>query len=99
MSAMPSPGLTIRSATAEDERALANLARRARPRGPALIAELDGIAVAALSLTTGAVMTDPMVPTGALVREMHARVAAHTAAASSQPRPAVTRPPAIDTAM
>jgi hypothetical protein len=69
---MSSPALTIRSATPDDERALANLARRARPRGPALIAELDGIAVAALSLTTGAVMADPLVPTDDLVREMQA---------------------------
>lgn len=71
---MPSPALTIRNATPEDERALANLARRARPRGPALIAEMDGIAVAALSLTTGAVMTDPLVPTADVVRQMQARV-------------------------
>jgi hypothetical protein len=69
---MSSPSLTIRTATPEDERALANLARRAQPRGPALIAELDGIAVAALSLSTGAVMTDPLVPTADLVREMRA---------------------------
>jgi hypothetical protein len=68
---MSSPALTIRSATPEDERALANLARRARPRGPALIAEMDGIAVAALSLTTGAVMTDPFVPTADVVRALH----------------------------
>jgi hypothetical protein len=69
---MSSPSLTIRAATPEDERALANLARRARPRGPALIAELDGIAVAAMSLSTGDVMTDPLVPTADLVREMRA---------------------------
>ena len=73
---MSSPALTIRPATPEDERALANLARRSRPRGPALIAELDGIAVAALSLTTGAVMADPLVPTDHLVREMRALSAA-----------------------
>jgi hypothetical protein len=69
---MSSPALTIRGSTPEDERALANLARRARPRGPSLIAEMNGIAVAALSLTTGVVMTDPLVPTDALVREMQA---------------------------
>jgi hypothetical protein len=73
---MSSPALTIRSATPEDERALANLARRARPRGPALIAEMDGIAVAALSLTTGAVMADPLVPTADLVSQMRALSAA-----------------------
>jgi hypothetical protein len=55
--------LTIRATTASDRDALSNLitlgSRRYVPRGNGLIAELDGTAVAAISLTSGAVAADP----------------------------------------
>ena len=54
--------LTIRATTASDQDALSNLtrlgSRRYVPRGNGLVAEVDGTAVAAISLTSGAVAAD-----------------------------------------
>lgn len=54
--------LTIRATTPSDQDALSNLttvsSRRYVPRGNGLIAEVDGTAVAAISLTSGAVAAD-----------------------------------------
>ena len=54
--------LTIRATTASDQNALSNLttlgSRRYVPRGNGLVAEVDGTAVAAISLTSGAVAAD-----------------------------------------
>ena len=52
--------LTIRPAAARDGDVLARLARRERRPflgGPALLAESDGVAIAALSLTSGRLAT------------------------------------------
>ncbi|HEV2787259.1 MAG TPA: hypothetical protein VGV67_12755, partial [Solirubrobacteraceae bacterium] len=62
--------IVIRHATAADERALADLAaldERAQLTGPALIAEVDGAARAALDLHDGSVAADPFARTDQLV--------------------------------
>jgi hypothetical protein len=59
---MSDHALTIRAATHADESALESLAAldsRLRPRGHVLIAEEEGVAIAAIALTSGAVVADP----------------------------------------
>jgi hypothetical protein len=54
--------LTTRAATPRDANTLGRLAVLAshpRPRGHALLAERDGVAIAAISLTSGLVLADP----------------------------------------
>jgi hypothetical protein len=73
---MPHPALTIRAATARDDDALSRLAwldARPRPTGPALLAERAGTAIAAVALTSGAVVADPSYPTAAAVRQLRRR--------------------------
>ena len=63
---LPDPVL-VRRATAADAGRIAELARlddRRLPQGPFLVAELDGEAVAAMSLASGAVVADPFRRTG-----------------------------------
>ena len=62
--------IVIRHATDADIRTVAELAildSREALRGPALIAEVDGVARAALDLSDGSVAADPFVPTAELV--------------------------------
>jgi hypothetical protein len=77
--------IVIRHASDADTRALADLAildSREPLTGPALIAEIDGVARAALDLHDGSVAADPFVPTAELVEllRLHAR-STRTAAA------------------
>lgn len=70
--------IAIRHASRADERVLADLAQlddRAPLTGPALIAEVDGVARAALDLHDGSVAADPFAPTAELVDllRLHAR--------------------------
>ena len=70
--------IVIRHASDADARALADLALlddRAPLRGPALIAEVDGVARAALDLHDGSVAADPFARTANLVEllMLHAR--------------------------
>lgn len=70
--------IVIRRATDADIRALADLATldsRDALTGPALIAEVDGVALAALDLHDGSVVADPFAPTAELVEllRLHAR--------------------------
>jgi hypothetical protein len=68
--------LTIRAATPRDEDALGRLAwldGRPRPTGRALLAERDGLAIAAVALTSGAVVADPSFPSAAAVRLLRGR--------------------------
>ena len=68
--------LFIRAATPGDTRSLARLAgldSRAALRGHALVAELDGLPVAAVGLTSGTVIADPFVPTVEAVRALRER--------------------------
>jgi hypothetical protein len=54
--------LTIRAATTHDAHTVARLARlggHAPLRGAALLAECDGVPVAAIALTSGSVVADP----------------------------------------
>jgi hypothetical protein len=65
----PANYYVIRPATAEDESALQQLAQLDSQRplsGPALIGEIDGIPAAALSLTDGRLVADPLQPTTVL---------------------------------
>jgi len=76
--------IVIRHATDADICALADLAildSRGSLTGPALIAEVDGVARAALDLDDGSVAADPFAPTAELVEllRLHAR-SSHTAA-------------------
>jgi hypothetical protein len=78
--------IVIRHATDADICALAELSiLDSRPplTGPALIAELDGIARAALALRDGNVAADPFVPTADLVELLR------THARSIMPKPSV----------
>ena len=62
--------IVIRRATDADIGALADLAildSREPLTGPALIAEVDGVARAAIDLRDGSVAADPCAPTGELV--------------------------------
>jgi len=70
--------IVIRHATDADTRTVAELAildSREPLRGPALIAEVDGVARAALDLSDGSVVADPFAYTGELVEllRLHAR--------------------------
>jgi hypothetical protein len=69
----------IRPATDEDRERMARIAYLDSSRpfdGPALIGELDGVAVAVLSLTTGQVVANPFRRTADLVDVMRARATA-----------------------
>jgi hypothetical protein len=68
--------LTIRAATPHDDGALQRLARsERRPRigGRALLAERDGVAIAAVALTSGRVATDASSVTAEAVRRLRYR--------------------------
>jgi hypothetical protein len=76
--ATSSNAIVIRHATDADTCLLAELAildSRPRLTGPAMIAEVDGIARAALDLRDGSVAADPFFPTGDLVEllRVHAK--------------------------
>jgi len=68
--------LTVRPAAPHDTdavRRLACLAGRPRPLGHALLAEEDGIPVAAVGLTSGAVFADALLPPTVAVRALRLR--------------------------
>ncbi len=68
--------VTIRRAGADDEaalRRLADLDSTRVPDGPVLIAEIDGRAVAAISVLTNETFADPFVPTLELRRLLELR--------------------------
>jgi hypothetical protein len=72
----PSPSIVIRHAVEEDLRTLAGLAildSRTELTGPALLAEVDGVARAALDLRDGSVAADPFAPTNELVELLRLR--------------------------
>lgn len=74
--------LLIRVAGPDDRAALDDLAARdSRPRlrGDALIAELDGVVVAALSLRDGRLVADPWKPTAAIGDQLRLRASSITA--------------------
>jgi hypothetical protein len=76
-------GVTIRPAFPDDAAAVARLAAldSARvPRGPLLLAEVGGVACAAVALESGAVIADPFVPTSGLVDLLRRRAAQLAAA-------------------
>jgi hypothetical protein len=68
--------VTIRRADADDRVALSLLAMldsAERLRGPVLIAESEGLVLAAISLEDGRVVADPFFPTADLVALLRAR--------------------------
>jgi hypothetical protein len=68
--------LVLRRASAEDEDALARLARldsAPRPRGDMLVAEVDDVIVAAIPFAGGAAIADPFRPTADVVALLQAR--------------------------
>ena len=68
--------LTIRAATPHDAdtlRRLAALDSRPQPRGDTLLAECDGVPVAAIALTSGLVVADPFHPTADAVHLLRHR--------------------------
>ena len=74
--------LLIRVARPDDRPALDDLAARdSRPRlqGEALIAELDGVVVAALSLRDGRLVADPWKPTAVIGDQLRLRASSITA--------------------
>lgn len=78
LSTTSAPAVTLRLASPEDDRALERLAQldSARaPRGPRLVAEVDGQLRAALSLIDGAVVANPFHRTTELVNLLRARAA------------------------
>ena len=75
----PSP-VVMRAARVEDSRALRRLAAldsKGAPRGPVLVAEVDGAIPAAVEIGSGTVFANPFRPTAHLVAllELHARAA------------------------
>jgi hypothetical protein len=73
---MPDRQITVRAAAPADVAALRDLAamtRRRSPRGRVLFAERDRMPVAAISLTTGAIVTDPHRASGDAVRSLRTR--------------------------
>ena len=80
MTATETHAIVIRDATDADICTLTDLAvldSRAPLAGPALVAEVDGVARAALDLRDGSVAADPFAATQELVEllRLHARVA------------------------
>ena len=74
---LPDPVL-VRRATAADAGRIVTLARlddRRPPQGPFLVAELGGEAVAAMSLTSGAIVADPFRRTGDAAEMLRLRAA------------------------
>ncbi len=72
----PSHSIVIRQSVAEDVRTLAGLAAldsRRELTGPALLAEVDGVARAALDLHDGSVAADPFARTTELVELLRLR--------------------------
>jgi len=99
----PSHNIVIRHSSTEDIRTLAGLAALdSRPEltGPALLAEVDGVARAALDLHDGSVAADPFARTTELVELLRLRARAVAAAEgtraswASRARAAVRRPQA-----
>jgi hypothetical protein len=83
----PSHSIVIRHSVAEDVRTLAGLAAldsRPELRGPALLAEVDGVARAALDLHDGSVAADPFAPTSELVALLRLRARGIAAAERSR---------------
>ena len=64
---------TAQPADAAAIRELAHLADRSEPAEPVLIAETDGAVVAALSTSTGAVVSDPFRATADLIELLRLR--------------------------
>ena len=72
----PSHNIVIRHSVAEDVRTLVGLAAldsRPELRGPALLAEVDGVARAAIDLHDGSVAADPFARTAELVELLRLR--------------------------
>jgi hypothetical protein len=83
----PSHNIVIRHSVAEDVRTLAGLAAldsRPELRGPALLAEVDGVARAALDLHDGSVAADPFARTAELVELLRLRARGLAAAEGSR---------------
>jgi hypothetical protein len=83
----PSHSIVIRHSVDEDVRTLAGLAAldsRPELRGPALLAEVDGVARAALDLHDGSVAADPFARTTELVELLRLRARAIAAADGSR---------------
>lgn len=77
--------VTLRPATTGDAAALSRLAQLDSadvPQGDVLLAVVDGVPLAAMSLDTGDVVADPFVRTLDLVRMLHERAARITHATS-----------------
>src|ERR1700757_2377500 len=73
---MRADAMTIRAATSADTGTLRRLAAsssRPRPRGPILVAEHDGEMLAAIAVSSGAVITDPGTPVADAVRGLRRR--------------------------
>ena len=85
----PSHNIVIRQSVAEDVRTLAGLAALdSRPEltGPALLAEVDGVARAALDLHDGSVAADPFARTAELVELLRLHAGGTRATASLRGR-------------
>jgi hypothetical protein len=82
--------ITIRTAYADDQTALARLAAldsaAGAPATPVLIAEVDDELRAALSLADGSVIADPFFPTQHLVRLLRAHAAVFAETRQRSPR-------------
>lgn len=91
---MNAPELTIRLARPDEGRLLERLAQLDSARGltgRVLIAEADGVAIAAISLETGAVVADPFEPTAYAVRVLRLRRYQLTRQAGHRPIGALLR--------
>ncbi len=96
----PSHSIVIRQSVEEDVRTLAGLAildSRPELRGPALLAEVDGVARVALDLGDGTVAADPFVLPADLVKLLSDHAARQVPRRSWRPRlPLARRRPAVN---
>ena len=73
---MRTHAMTIRVGTSADTGNIRRLAASSglhRPRGPMLVAEHDGEMVAAIAVSSGAVISDPGIPVADVVRGLRRR--------------------------
>ena len=87
--AEPTATVTLRMTTGETDLGVARIAEldsASPPRGPVIVAEVDGEPRAALSLTDGSVVADPFHPTAALVEMLRIRRTALSETATRAPR-------------
>jgi hypothetical protein len=101
MTTSASDSISIRTFADSDGQAVRSVAQRDSsvvPAGELLVAEVDGVVRAVLSLDTGEAVADPFVPSAALVDLLRARTRQLTGRPAPRRRRSWRRSPAQDAA-